>query len=66
MAVPRGYRTFADFERREIRPGMRIGWSMDEVEQGDPADFDLDADPFEAMLDAASEAVHEDDDEEDE
>jgi hypothetical protein len=51
MTAPRGYRSFADFEREEIRPDMRIGWSVDErdapaVEQ----ELDFDMDPFEAQL----------------
>lgn len=50
--VPKGYRSFADFEREEIRPEMRIGWSVDEIETtGRELDFDLD--PFEASLWAA-------------
>jgi hypothetical protein len=49
MAAPRGYSTFQDFEREQLRPEMRIGWSTDELENsGDDLDFDLD--PFEAAL----------------
>jgi len=60
MALPRGYRSFADFEREQIRPDMRIGWSVDELEEsGDTLDFDMD--PFEAAL---CEAENEDDDDE--
>jgi hypothetical protein len=45
MALPRGYRSFADFEREELRPDMRIGWTVDELEEtGDNLDFDMD--PF--------------------
>jgi hypothetical protein len=55
MAAPRGYSTFQDFEREQLRPEMRIGWSTDELEHsGDDLDFDLD--PFEAaMVEAESE-----------
>jgi hypothetical protein len=50
--LPKGYNTFADFERQELRPEMRIGWSVDEIENtGKVLDFDLD--PFEAALWAA-------------
>ncbi|HWA76540.1 MAG TPA: transcriptional regulator [Polyangiaceae bacterium] len=50
--LPKGYRSFADFEREEIRPDMRIGWSVDEIEHsGKELDFDMD--PFEASLWAA-------------
>lgn len=49
MASPRGYSSFKDFEREELRPEMRIGWSSDEIEHsGQPLDFDMD--PFEAAL----------------
>jgi hypothetical protein len=50
--LPKGYVTFADFEREEIRPDMRIGWTVDEIEDtGKELDFDMD--PFEASLWAA-------------
>ena len=67
MTAPRGYRSFQDFEREEIRPDMRIGWSVDELDE--PAveqELDFDVDPFEAALyqaeeeDAAAEAEEED------
>ena len=58
--VPRDYRSFADFEREEIRPGMRIGWSVDEIDStGEALDFDLD--PFEAALWQAEQEEAEDD-----
>jgi hypothetical protein len=45
----KGYTTFADFQREEIRPSMRIGWTVDEIENsGETLDFDMD--PFEAQL----------------
>ncbi len=65
MAGPRGFRTYDDFERQEIRPGLRIGWTLDDVEAADQSDIDLSADPFEAMLDAHSEAADNHDDDED-
>ncbi len=50
--LPKGYATFTDFEREEIRPDMRIGWTVDEIEDtGKELDFDMD--PFEAALWAA-------------
>ena len=64
MAGPRGYRSFADFERTEIRPGMRAGWCADDLETSE-VDQEFDADPFEAMLNAASDEVDDDDDEDD-
>lgn len=50
MALPRGYRSFADFEREEIRPEMRIGWSIDDLEHPEH-ELDFDMDPIEAALD---------------
>jgi hypothetical protein len=57
--LPKGFATFADFEREEIRPDMRIGWSVDEIENtGKELDFDMD--PFEASLWAAEKEDRED------
>lgn len=51
MSYPRGYKSFADFERDAIRPGMRVGWSMDEFEVPDGRqEHDFDLDPFEEAL----------------
>lgn len=51
MNNPRGYKSFADFQREAIRPSMRAGWSMDELEFADGRrDLDFDLDPFEAAL----------------
>lgn len=60
MAWPKAYRSFADFEREEIRPGMRIGWSLDELHSPHEAELDFHLDPFEAALDAAEEEEDED------
>ena len=59
MASPRGYTTFQDFEREELRPEMRIGWSSDEYEHGG-SELDFDLDPFEARLQAAEQEDDED------
>ncbi len=62
MAAPRGYRSYADFEREEIRPGMRIGWSCDELEEPSAEQaLDFDFDPFEAALDAYDDEEEEED-----
>lgn len=54
MANPRGYNSFADFEREALRPGMRAGWSIDELDMPDQRrDLDFDLDPFEAALQEA-------------
>jgi hypothetical protein len=62
MALPKAYGSFADFEREEIRPGMRAGWSMDELRSPHEAELEFDLDPFETAL-AAAEAEDSDDDE---
>lgn len=53
------YRSFDDFQREEIRPGMRAGWSLDTIEDPNTRELDFDEDPFERAL---SEAEEEDDD----
>ncbi len=60
MTAPRGYRSFADFEREEIRPDMRIGWSVDELDEPAEQELDFDMDPFEAALYEAEEEEAED------
>jgi hypothetical protein len=52
--MAREYRSFADFERDEIRPGMRIGWSVDELEEPSGHADDFDADPIEELWDLAA------------
>ncbi len=52
MALPKAYRSFADFEREEIRPALRIGWSMDELHSPHEAELEFDLDPFETALQA--------------
>ena len=49
----RSYRSFADFERELIKPSMRAGWTVDELEESGNDDLDFDLDPFEAALQAA-------------
>ncbi len=61
MALPKAYRSFADFEREEIRPSMRVGWSMDELSTSSESELEFDVDPFEAALDAAEAEEVEDD-----
>jgi hypothetical protein len=57
------YRSFDDFTREQIRPGMRAGWSLDNINDAIPEDHDFDLDPFEAALAAAE--YEEDDEDED-
>ncbi len=58
------YSSFADFEREEIRPGMRIGWSVDEIEDASGEEFDFDADLFEQSLWEAEHGQEDDEDDE--
>ena len=60
MASPRGYTTFQDFEREEIRPDMRIGWSCNDELESSGDDLDFDPDPFEAQMQKAEEEEDED------
>jgi len=61
--MARSYNSFADFEREEIRPGLRIGWSIDELEESSGQELDFDADPFEqSLLEAEQEDEDEDED----
>ncbi len=53
MPGPRGYSSFAEFERELIRPSMRAGWSADELEESTVDGLDFDLDPFEAAMRAA-------------
>ncbi|HTM46283.1 MAG TPA: hypothetical protein VL137_15090 [Polyangiaceae bacterium] len=55
------YRSFEDFTRDEIRPGMRAGWCLDNISDPGIHETDFDLDPFEAAL---LEAELEDEDDE--
>jgi hypothetical protein len=33
MPAPKNYRSFAEFQREEIRPGEKLGWSIDDLFQ---------------------------------
>jgi hypothetical protein len=61
MASPRGYTTFQDFEREELRPDMRIGWSCDDELENSGDDLDFDPDPFEAQMQKAEAEEDEED-----
>ncbi|MEO8181457.1 MAG: hypothetical protein ABI895_21680 [Deltaproteobacteria bacterium] len=54
------YRSFDEFERDEIRPGLRVGWSLDNINDPNTLELDFDEDPFERAL-----LEHEDDDDSD-
>jgi hypothetical protein len=44
------YRNFDEFEREEIRPGLRVGWSLDNINDPSSVELDFDEDPFERAL----------------
>jgi hypothetical protein len=44
------YRSFDEFERDEIRPGLRLGWSLDNINDPNSIEMDFDEDPFERAL----------------
>ncbi len=63
MSMPK-YPTFDDFTREHIRPGLRAGWSLDDINDPIPQEHDFDIDPFEAALQAAEYEEDELDDDE--
>lgn len=63
MSIPK-YPTIDDFTREHIRPGLRAGWSLDDINDPLPQEHDFDVDPFEAALRDAE--YEEDDDADDE
>jgi hypothetical protein len=62
QGLPKSYRTMEEFERDEIRPSFRIGFSIDDLEESSfEAELAFGAEQSEFELDS-----HESDDEEDE
>lgn len=61
MALPKAYRSFADFQRDEIRPGMKAGWSIEEIHNPHDPEVEFDLDPFEAALQEAEYEEEEED-----
>jgi hypothetical protein len=53
MALPKSFRSFADFEREMIRPAYAIGLSLEDMVEDTSfeAELDFDQDPFEASDD---------------
>lgn len=58
------YPTLDDFTREHIRPGLRAGWTLDDINEPIPEEHDFDVDPFEEVLRAAEYEQDEDEDEE--
>ena len=48
MSLPKSFRTFAEFEREYIRPGMAVGQTVEDMLEDSPfeREFELDRDPF--------------------
>lgn len=53
MSLPKAFQTFAEFEREIIRPGNRIGLSLEDMVEDTAfdAEIELERDPFEVMAD---------------
>ena len=56
---PRNYQTLEEFEREEIRPSFKIGFSVDDFEE---TSFEAEAGLQEFQLDSVDEQDDEDDD----
>ena len=61
-----GYRSLEDFEREQIRPGLRAGWSVDDVVEPGCRSFDFDVDPFGAAFDDDEDDTEDEDEDDDE
>lgn len=48
MSSPKHYRSFAEFEREYLRPGRRVGQSVEDLLIDSPfqREFELDRDPW--------------------
>jgi hypothetical protein len=67
-SLPRSYRTMEEFEREEIRPSFRIGFSLDDLEDSSfeaEMAFDVDRDELELSPCDQDESDDEDEEEED-
>jgi hypothetical protein len=53
MSLPKAFQSFAEFEREIIRPGHRVGLSLEEMVEDTSfdAEIEVDQDPFELMAD---------------
>jgi hypothetical protein len=69
MSSMRSYRTMEDFQREEIRPSFRIGFSLDDLEDSSfeaEMAFDLDRDELELSPCESDDEVDDEDEDEDE
>jgi hypothetical protein len=68
QSLPKNYRTMEEFEREEIRPSFRIGFSIDDLEESSfEAEMAFGAEQSEFELDSydSSDDEEEDEDEDD-
>lgn len=63
MTLPK-YRSFDEFQRDEIRPGLRLGWSLDNINDPNTLEMDFDEDPFERALTESESDMEEEEEEE--
>ncbi len=64
QGLPKSYRTLEEFEREEIRPSFRIGFSIDDLEETTfEAEHALGAEQSEFVLDSYESSDDEDEDE---
>jgi hypothetical protein len=67
QGLPKSYRTLEEFEREEIRPSFRIGFSIDDLEESTfEAELAFGAEQSEFALDSYESSDEEDDEDEDE
>jgi hypothetical protein len=67
QGLPKSYRTLEEFEREEIRPSFRIGFSIDDLEESTfEAELAFGAEQNEFALDSYESSDEEEDEDEDE
>lgn len=64
-ASPRSYRSIEEFEREEIRPNYRIGFSLEDLVEESAFEAELDFDPDRDDLEAREAELDADDEDED-
>jgi hypothetical protein len=66
QGLPKSYRTMEEFERDEIRPSFRIGFSIDDLEESSfEAETGFGAEASEFQLDSYDSSDEEDDEDDD-
>ena len=66
QGLPKSYRTLEEFEREEIRPSFRIGFSIDDLEESTfEAELAFGTEQSEFALDSYESSDEEEDDDDD-